>query len=146
MSRFVIGIVLFIGLVCYSGCGGGAKKSGTVPAKLTVTQKGAPLSEAVVTLVSQNGQGASGVTNSSGVAVLNTEDGFPGVMPGEYSVTVSKFKVTVKPAAPTKDDPERTTITTTESLLHKKYRSPETSNLKVSITKENPNVSLDLKD
>lgn len=146
MFRYLWGFVLSLTMMGLTGCGGGAKNPGTVPATVMVKQKGVAVSEAIVTLTASDGKAASGITKSDGVAKMTTSDGFLGAMPGEYSVSVVKMKVTSQPAAPTKDDPERTSITTTEQLLPKKYGSPATSNLKVTFSKESPSATIDLTD
>jgi len=135
-----IAVVFFATL----GCSG--ENHGTVPVLVTVTHQGAPVAEAVVTFISQDGRAASAVSDANGVAALQTTEGFRGIFPGEYSVSVVKMKTTLTPAAPTADDPERTHTATTEHFLPRKYGSPATSGLNQTITADTRAVQLDLTD
>ena len=81
-----------------AGCGGGdaarrpADMPPIYPVKITITQDGAALQEASVTLTAKTSAKygiASGMTDASGVAVIRTY-GFAGVPEGNYTVTVSK--------------------------------------------------------
>jgi cytochrome oxidase Cu insertion factor (SCO1/SenC/PrrC family) len=141
-SSIAVGISLafFVTL----GCSGA--NHGTVPVQITVTHKGAPVADAVVTFISQDGRAASGTSNASGVATLATTEGFQGVFPGEYSVSVVKMVTTIVPAAPTADDPERTTTSVTEHFLPRKYANPATSGLTQTIALDTRTIQIDLTD
>jgi hypothetical protein len=126
------------------GCSG--KNHGTVPVQVTVTHKGGPVAEAIVTFVAQDGRTASGVCDTNGVATLQTTEGYSGIFPGEYKVFIVKMKTTLTPAAPTADDPERTHTATTEHLLPRKYASPATSGLTQTISTDTRKIQIDLTD
>jgi hypothetical protein len=86
---WVLGVAV-AGLVVAAGCGSGGKKP--VPVKGTVTLDGKPVSLASVVFVPQKEGGiiAQGVTNHNGEFELTTYKPNDGVLPGDYSVTVTK--------------------------------------------------------
>ena len=82
-------------LTAIVGCGDGRLR--TEPVRGIVTLDGMPLEDASVTFTPKNeGEGASGFgrTNEKGEYLLQTMAGNPnaGTLPGEYIVTVSKFR------------------------------------------------------
>jgi len=146
-NRFIhscVGASLVVAFFVTLGCSG--ENHGTVPVQVTVTHRGAPVAEAVVTFISQDGLAASGVSDANGVATLQTGEGFRGIFPGEYSVMVTKTRTTLVPATPTADDPERTHTATTEHLIPRKYASSATSGLTQTIDMDTRTIQIDLTD
>lgn len=90
MIRRVVPFVLTAMLTSIlAGCGGDAGPSiSLAEAGGTVTYKGAPLADATVTFVPENGPVATGVTDLSGKFKLSTGSR-PGAAVGECRVTVS---------------------------------------------------------
>ena len=106
MRRTFLAILAAGFLFFFAGCNDG--NPGTVPVSITITQKGTPVSGAVVTIISTDGKGntAGGTTNSSGVATLETPPKWKGAMPGEYAVAVKKWERFEFPA-PTPEYPNQ---------------------------------------
>jgi len=98
--RFVLmfGSLLLASLM--AGCGPGYSQ-----VEVKVTLDGAPLEGATVSLVPKDGSnaGASGITNSSGVATMKSTSDKSGVLAGEYIVTVAKTEVMADPGMPAPD-------------------------------------------
>lgn len=87
-------------VVTIVGCGGGSSNPTTYPMSGTVTQNGAPVEGAVVSLVdvtvasdpNASGHSAVGVTDGSGKYTLTTFENSDGAVPGQYKVRVFKYK------------------------------------------------------
>lgn len=63
------------------------------PTTITVVQDGAPLADAMITLMSADGSSkwsSGGTTDASGVATMVTHGQYKGVPTGKYKVAVSK--------------------------------------------------------
>ena len=72
-----------------AGCGG----KGVVPVEVSLSLDGKPLADASVSLIrasGEQGRGAFGITDQSGVVKLTTFEPLDGVLPGNYSVVVLK--------------------------------------------------------
>jgi len=89
---------LFLAVSFIAGCGGQPFPEGMprlYPASIEVTQEGAPLEGAVVTLVSEDAElvrwGPTGITDASGVVVLQTNGLYRGAPLGTYKVIVTKI-------------------------------------------------------
>jgi hypothetical protein len=95
-------ILFFVLSICFFviGCQRGGNRPDDLPklhpCTITVTQNNIPLEGASVTLQTNDNSGkyntCSGVTNSLGIAQINTY-GFSGVPKGNYKITVSKIIV-----------------------------------------------------
>ena len=100
---FVSLITFFLAVSFIVGCGerlpDGMPR--LYPASIEVTQEGVPLDEATVMLYSESPDLArwtpSGVTNSSGVAVLSTNGRYKGAPLGTYKVTVKRASLDPHP-------------------------------------------------
>lgn len=93
--RFIMAGLSFVVLLC-SGCGGGSDNEvpSLVEVSGTVTLDGAPLNGATVIFSPQpgtSGTGAMGVTDGSGTYSLKHKSSNPGIEPGKYYVTFSKW-------------------------------------------------------
>lgn len=158
MSRFVLEFVLCPGLiVAFAGCSGSLdpNRPKTLPASVTVTYKGQPVSGANVTFQppSPEQRGAVAVTDNQGRAEMWTFEPGDGVIPGSYKVVVSKITVASLP------DPETTSPDEYRRLekelesqppkheLPQKYSTPATSDLTAEVAEGGDNTyTFDLKD
>lgn len=119
------------------GCGG----AGLAPVSGTVSMDGSPLDGATVTFHPQPGvksNGGSGTSDAAGKFTLLTPQGKPGIIPGDYSITVSRRKLSEKAEKQIKEAKERgiTPMVSDREMaetLPKAYSKPETSPLRVSI-------------
>ena len=127
----ILSTILVAGLSLFLvGCG---EKFGTVPVSITVMQKGSPLEDATVVAVSSDdaGNSASAITDASGVATMQTPAKGMGVIPGEYTVTVTKWESKTVPA-PSTDDPNGT-ATEQINILPAQYADHARSGFKLSV-------------
>jgi hypothetical protein len=92
--------IVVMPLLFLNGCGGTKLPDGIpkpYPVTITITQEGKGLEEVFVTLVSDDpviGQWtASGISDSSGKAVIHTWGKYPGVVPGKYNIVLLKREV-----------------------------------------------------
>jgi len=97
MTRTLTFLIISAFVIFHIGCGGPARPAGMprlYPASIEVVQEGTPLEGALVQLVSEDPEierwGPSGVTDASGVAVLQTDGRYAGAPLGTYKVIVSK--------------------------------------------------------
>ena len=94
--HIIITLLFLVGFVLSIGCNKGGLP-GLVKCEGTVSWKGEPVEEAFVAFSpksSTDGRSASGTTDVQGrfkVSTLNDNDG---ILPGEYSVTISKSTTT----------------------------------------------------
>ena len=86
------------------GCSSGRERPKDLPrlypAKLTITQEGAPLEDATVTLHSTDPNfrwSVGGSTDAQGVVVLNTNGFYEGVPLGTYKIAISRVVRTGPP-------------------------------------------------
>jgi hypothetical protein len=144
-----------LGFVCGCGPKVDANLPTRVPAKVTVTYKGAPVADAHVSFMptASGAKSAFGTTDAQGVAKLSTLGGDDGAVPGEYNVAVRKTKIEgpqtpVDPNNPNAAPADPTKIQTkTVDLVPGKYSSPANSGLKASVTKDGKNeFTFDLTD
>ena len=114
-------------------CGCGSKNPGTTAVSVKITQKGASLEGAIVSIISSDDKGntASGLTDATGVAKLHTTDGWDGAFPGAYYVGVSKSEKIVFPA-PTAESPDATR-TEQKELLPPKYKDHRSSGFTLTV-------------
>ena len=125
-------MILIVSLpLVFVGCGEGGPK--TTPVSITITQKGTPLAGAAVTMVSADGNSAAGMTNDSGVAVMEMTGSSTkkGAVPGEYGVGFRKWEIKVIPN-PSDESPDDTRSERV-SLLPNKYGEAGTSGFKLTV-------------
>ena len=112
-------------------------------ATVKITQDNAPLEDAIVNLIDQSGSlqfTVSGVTNSSGVAVLHTHSDYRGAPLGKYKVRVLKIENEVRPIPP-EHTPEYAQYMSesiknppkSHLLTEKVYNDPQTTPLELEI-------------
>lgn len=142
----VLGIV--VSLTTLTGCGGRRSAPGrpqTVPVKVTVTYRGAPVAEANIQfLPNGTGNAATGITDKQGIARLTTFDQNDGVVPGIYRVTIRK---SIQVGGSNPDDPDAPPVRATyREELPAKYAAPETSGLSAQVSKSQTEFSFELTD
>lgn len=105
-----------------------------------VTYQGTPVEEAIIVFrpVGSEGQTANGRTDATGAFKMGTYEGTDGVVPGEYTVMISKLEATDSGKALPEDDPNydpnpKVVEAPPENLLPEKYANAETSGLTVSV-------------
>jgi len=101
--------ILLVILLCCFGCKGGGLP-GLVPCSGVVTLDDKPLEGATVMLIPRDSSGslrnAIGVTDATGKFRMTTLQENDGVMPGTYTVTVTKFEKTGEVVTLSDKDPE----------------------------------------
>ena len=121
------------------------------PLVLKLTQDGAPLSGASVSLFneSESSWTVGGTTDASGNAVLMTHGKYPGVPAGKYNVCVFKVETVPKadPAKPKENDPALSEYNPPRpdeyDLVDGKLKSPATTTLTLEAGPGKKNVTLD---
>ncbi|MHC4400653.1 MAG: PEGA domain-containing protein [Planctomycetota bacterium] len=110
---------------------------GTAQVTVTVTLDGRPVEGATVKLRPEKpgGQLVAGRTDATGTAVMASDDDGKGVIPGIYSVTISKIIIH-------EEGPD----TEWRHLLPPKYAMPETSGLTVEVTEGSNEFHFHLSD
>ena len=105
------------------------------PCKITITQEGTPLAGATVELVydTKMKYKTSGTTNESGVATMMTYS-YPGAQQGTARVVVTK---TVTEGGSEGEDGEAGELGTDFSVVDAKYGKAETTDLTITIGKDN---------
>jgi len=146
------------------GCGGKPKPDGMpelIPAIVVVTQNGAPLGDAALTLTSADGSckwAVGGRTDAQGRATLYTQGDYKGAPEGTFKVGVSKFEIKVKEGAvdeegnPFQPSPEQAKnpklldarFAESKSLVPSDCENAQTSPLEVTIAKGAKEVTLDV--
>ncbi|WP_339733864.1 carboxypeptidase-like regulatory domain-containing protein [uncultured Gimesia sp.] len=132
-----LSIVLIASLL---GCGG-AEDTRPVRNSVfgTVTYQGTPVEGAVITFrpAGPEGQTANGRTDETGTFQMGTFEGSDGVVPGEYTVMITKLEAASSSQALPEDDPNYDPNPKAEAppknLLPKKYANADTSELTVSV-------------
>jgi hypothetical protein len=128
-------------LLNLAGCGGSSKLSGLVQAQGEVKYKGSPLDGASITFHPVGeGRSASAVSDANGKFIAFTLNNGDGVMPGEYTISVSKneaigkqyTKEEIDAIVKSGQDPP---VIETKQVLPEKFLSNANSGLKVSIPK-----------
>jgi hypothetical protein len=92
--QYLTGIFIFV-LLIVNGCSQSIHEGlpSLYPCSITVIQNGKPLAEANVSLIRLDGETkwiVCGVTNSSGVATIQTQMRYSGAPEGKYKVRISK--------------------------------------------------------
>lgn len=134
-------LAFFISLFFLQGCGG---TEDNLPQRTAVsgvvTFDGEPVEGATITFrpVEENGQTANGRTGEEGYFQMGTFEGTDGVVPGDYTVMISKIKSqSVAEVLPEDDpnyDPDPKPEPPPENLLPEKYSNAETSGLTVTVS------------
>ncbi|GAA4438367.1 carboxypeptidase-like regulatory domain-containing protein [Bremerella cremea] len=144
-------VVCGIGFATLLGCSRGSGLA-TYPVTGEVTMDGEVVEGATVTLVpsSEAGRSASGITDAEGKFSVMTYVS-PGVqpegaMPGDYSVTIRKLEVRKVEEGGTPQEAQAAfrKLGPPKDLLPKKYASPNTSDLKVTVN-DGPTAAMSLK-
>ncbi|MCF0233647.1 MAG: hypothetical protein HUK22_01560 [Thermoguttaceae bacterium] len=110
-KRLLTGVALGFALVCAVGCGPKTPDGmpRLEPTTLTVTQEGANVPDAMITLKAldaSNKWTSGGTTDASGVATLVTHGQYKGVPAGKYKVAVTKIVGEGTPPPPSPIDAE----------------------------------------
>jgi len=139
-SSGAVGVfVAFALTVAIAGCGDPRGPTGTVSGQ--VTFEGQPVTEGMVSYVSDEGHGASGQLDSAGNYTLVTVDG-PGVPVGNY-------KVAIRP--PLAEEPDELPIDYVPPdeeeypNIPSKYRSPSTSGFTAAVKEGDNSFDFDMK-
>jgi len=139
-KQFLIPFCISLSLLVILGCGGSSdpRHKDLVPASGTVFYKGEPIGGATIIFHHEDSskQGGSTMSEENGTFTLRTFAGL-GTYPGNYTVTVSKDKVTYsiseEEIARLEQEGKDVPSPTVESLLPRKYRTKTTSDLKFTI-------------
>ena len=129
MQRTFLTILISALFLSTIGCGDKGPK--TTPVSISISQKGSPLVGATVTILSADGNTASGTTDSSGVATMETSQGKKGALPGEYGVAVKQWESKTIPS-PSEESPDDTR-TVRENKLPAKYGEHGTSGFSFTV-------------
>lgn len=116
------------------GCGQKGPK--TAQATGVVTYKGQPVEGANVMfspLTQGQGVAAMGLTDASGKFTLQTAQGKPGAVPGEYAVMITKTEMVSTGEKMPKPEGGTEDVMTNKDLLPQKYKFPSSTPLKVRI-------------
>jgi hypothetical protein len=144
------------------GCGGGAPKLAVTKVSGTITYKGAPVDDALVTFATEKSpRTAVGVTDAQGkfkLTTINTDDG---AVPGDHAITIVKrgkpgasqplpqtpedyLKIVEKQG---KGNTQPPTIKTDDKSIPAKYKDPSTSGLKRTVVEGEANdFTIDLSE
>lgn len=129
----------------FCGCGGDKRPEGMPelkPVTLTITQDGAPLTNASVTLIAQDSANAiwpaGGTTNSSGVLKVKTMSKFDGAPIGKYKIVVEKTETTGADTAVESSDEAGATAAKSDvksyNLVESQFRSAASTPLELEVT------------
>ncbi|WP_437201128.1 carboxypeptidase-like regulatory domain-containing protein [Planctomicrobium sp. SH664] len=119
------------------GCGGAGDRwiksqPNVVPAEGVVLYDGAPVADAIVVFAPVEGNyAASAITDDAGKFVLSCLRNKPGVIAGDYKVTV--MKQAVRDEAPQTDETGAVIPPPMENIIPDKYSNPRKSKLTASI-------------
>ncbi len=154
MSRYSIASMSPLLLVLVAGCWSAGGPT-TFPVEGLVQYEGKPIEGATVTLIPKEteGRSASGMTDSEGTFEVTTYVSpklqAEGAMPGTYDIVVSKMEVRelAEDLSPQEAQAAFQKMGPPKNLLPKKYRSPNTSGLSVTIEDGSPDpLTLELED
>jgi hypothetical protein len=127
------------------------KMGGPYPMTIQVTQNSTPVEGAIVTIqATSGGQTATGVTNAAGIATIRSTEGWEGVFPGEYTVTVKKTETTFSSTPPPgtegsrSSDGEDSAYVISREMLPLKYGNAATSELKATQENKKGHFEFDL--
>ena len=141
--------LLLLVAAAIAGCGG---SDGLVPVSGTVVMGGAPLEGAVVVFHPQagvKGNGGGATADAAGKFTLLSPQGKKGILPGDYSVTVSLRKLSSKAeqqieAAKASGVTPMISDRDAKEVVPKAYAKPETSPLKVSVGAKGADVPVEI--
>jgi len=128
----------------------------TAPVKATVTYKGAPVADATVTFICQEGEAtpAFGKTDAQGVAQMKTYIEGDGAVIGPHKVIVSKLEASTSGKAADQSSPDYVPpaeggapLPTAKNLIPPKYGMIGQTDLKADVQKKKLNeFTFELKD
>jgi uncharacterized protein (DUF779 family) len=130
--------LIFVTFIMICGCGKKSSRPADMPAlvncKIEVKQEGAPISDAIVSIIgvdkSVKFHNASALTDSNGIANIKTY--------GVEGAPVGKYKVVIKKVEQDKDEKSY-------DLVQAKYGDEKTTDLAIEVVSEGENVfSLDV--
>ncbi len=148
MKRF-IGVCASLFLtVALVGCGpSGPKKPEGLPelfpCSVTLTNGGAPVDGAIVTLCpvdASNAWSSTGVTDQNGVAEIMTYGDFPGAPVGQYKVTAMKSDVVVEDNPMGIDAPNNGVYEASDVGVDKKYNYEANTPLELEVKSGDANA------
>ena len=154
MSPYRIAAASPLLLILITGCWSSGGPT-TYPVQGLVQLEGKPVEGATVTLIPQEteGRSASGMTDAEGNFEVTTYVSpalqAKGAMPGVYDIVVSKMEVRelAEDLSPQEAQAAFQKMGPPKNLLPKKYRSPNTSGLSVTIEDGSPEpLTLELED
>jgi hypothetical protein len=130
-------------LAALAGCGDGLKR---VPVEGTLTAKGRPLGGALVQFVpagATKGEGGIGRADADGRFTLTgSRAGDPGVVPGEYTVRVSRF--VAADGTPLPADARDADYPGSRESIPAPYSSPDGTPLRVTVPETGGAITVDL--
>lgn len=147
MKKYLVAL-LTVSWITALGCGSGTGLEGLVSVQGTVTYNGNPVEGATVTFspVAAGSKAAVGKTDASGVYSLTTRDPGDGIMPGDYTISVSKTEATgglsLEEAEKwTEENPgKQPPSPKITEHLPAKYKTAKTSGLKATVAESDDNV------
>ena len=155
-------LIFLVAMITFTGCQFGGEvlpkdMPKLVPAKIQLTQDGAPLAGATVLLIDPAGNRqweAGGLTDDSGTIELYTNGRYKGAPEGKYKVVVKKTETEPSKLGPDPgvDDPkygEYMAQLVSEkldafTLVEKQFTAPNSTPLEVEIKKGGPVQKLDV--
>lgn len=149
VRTFCRGALLIAAGVCLIGCGGGSGSRRPIrPVTVNVSYKGAPVADATVTFISEDGEpsAAFGKTDSQGTAKLQTPELGNGAVLGKQKVVINKEQIvnSVKVADQESPDyaplpPGGAPLPQVKHLIPAKYSAPGTTTLSADVAPSGPN-------
>ena len=139
----LVGAAVVAAWVCAACVGCGKGELVTVPVKGTVTYNGAPLSSGTVSfhpVDPRTSRPAVGKINADGTYVASTTESNPGVVPGEYKISIAAQKTPVFEMSPR----ESARAAADNLLVPQRYTNPETSGLSATVAEGDGAKTLDL--
>lgn len=140
-------LVLFLGLLLCVGCGPDVSTY-PVKGKVVYADDGSPVPKGLIEFapLDDEGHSAIGAIKDDGTFTVTTSEGADGAAPGNYVVTVRVMEAPAGPA-PDPDNPGAdpalvTPAAAPKSLVHRKYQTPDTSDLKVEVKAESNDFTL----
>jgi len=118
-----------------------------VPCEIIVLQEGSPLGGAVVRLhpMDDNTWNAVGRTDTSGKAILYTDDRFRGTVPGKYKVIVSKTETEEPGQVLSSEEAQgRDTSLASFYLVEEQYGMASTTPLEIEVVRGTPTHTVDV--
>jgi hypothetical protein len=146
-NHYVFSFLLILVALSIVGCQD--KSGGTYPMSIKVTQGGTPLEGATVTLTGDS-HTAVGITDTAGTATIKSTEGWTGVFPGEYAVTIKKTEYSTSSSPPPGTEVDRTSsdenqvFSIKRELLPAKYGNSKTSEMTVTQEKKKGTFEFDI--